>query len=130
MSSRLRAALVIGSNLLTLICAFFFTFHILVIDYFSPKVDGVKLSCIQFFVTSVISLLFSLIFESTKLSDLIGAWFPILYVGIFSCGVAYTLQIIALCFDVNKTVPNNKHKEVRPSFYFFDVQLIYKRMVF
>ena len=82
-------------DLLTLICAFFFTFHILVIDYFSPKVDGVKLSCIQFFVTSVISLLFSLIFESTKLSDLIGAWFPILYVGIFSCGVAYTLQIIA-----------------------------------
>ncbi len=82
-------------DLLTLICSFFFTIHILVIDYYSPKVDGIKMSCIQFFVTGFISLIFSLIFENPQISSLLAAWKPILYVGVFSCGIAYTLQIVA-----------------------------------
>ncbi len=81
-------------DLLTLVCSFFFTLHILVIDYYSPKVDGAKMSCIQFFVTGFISLIFSLIFEEPNISSLLAAWQPIIYVGVFSCGIAYTLQII------------------------------------
>jgi drug/metabolite transporter (DMT)-like permease len=81
-------------DLLTLICSFFFALHILVIDYYSPKVDGVIMSCIQFFVTGLISLMLSFIFESPQMSSLLAAWKPILYVGVFSCGIAYTLQIV------------------------------------
>lgn len=81
-------------DLLTLICSFFFTLHILVIDYYSPKVDGIKMSCIQFFVAGFISLILSFIFENPQMSSLLAAWKPILYVGVFSCGIAYTLQIV------------------------------------
>ena len=81
-------------DLLTLICSVFFTLHILIIDYYSPKVDGVKMSCIQFFIAGVISLIFSLIFENPQISNLFAAWKQILYVGVLSSGVAYTLQIV------------------------------------
>ena len=77
-----------------LACAVAFSFHILVIDYFSPKVDGVKLSCIQFFTCAVLSAIGMLLFEEPKLSQILAAWVPILYAGVMSCGVAYTLQII------------------------------------
>lgn len=82
-------------DLLTLICAFFFSIHILVIDYFSPKVDGVQMSSIQFFVAGIISLIASLIFENPKISAILMAWAPVLYAGVLSCGVAYTLQVVA-----------------------------------
>lgn len=81
-------------DLLVLACAVVFSFHILVIDYFSPKVDGVKLSCIQFFTCAVLSAIGMLLFEELKLSQILAAWVPILYAGVMSCGVAYTLQII------------------------------------
>ncbi len=81
-------------DLLVLVCAVAFSFHILVIDYFSPKVDGVKLSCIQFFTCAVLSAIGMLLFEEPKLSQILAAWVPILYAGVMSCGVAYTLQII------------------------------------
>ncbi|QSX05787.1 DMT family transporter [Sedimentibacter sp. zth1] len=82
-------------DLLTLVCAVFFSVHILVIDYFSPQVDGVKLSCIQFFVCGIISLICMFIFENPTISNILSAWLPILYAGVLSCGVAYTMQIIA-----------------------------------
>ena len=81
-------------DLLELLCAVSFSVHILVIDYFAPKVDGVKMSCIQFFVCGAISAAFMLIFEEPKLGQLLAAWQPVLYAGVMSCGVAYTLQII------------------------------------
>lgn len=81
-------------DLFVLVCAVAFAFHILVIDYFSPKVDGVKLSCIQFFTCAVLSAIGMLCFEEPKLSQIFAAWLPILYAGVLSCGVAYTLQII------------------------------------
>lgn len=81
-------------DLLVLACAVAFSFHILVIDYFSPKVDGVKLSCIQFSTCAVLSAIGMLLFEEPKLSQILAAWVPILYAGVMSCGVAYTLQII------------------------------------
>ena len=81
-------------DILVLCCAFFFAIHILLIDYFSSKIDNVKLSSIQFFVAAILSIIFMCIFENPKLSSILSAWFPILYAGILSCGVAYTLQII------------------------------------
>ena len=81
-------------DLLMLVCAGLFSVHILVIDYFSPMADGVKLSCIQFLVAGVLSGLFGLLFEEPKLSQLLAAWVPVLYAGVMSCGVAYTLQIV------------------------------------
>ena len=81
-------------DLLVLVCAFLFSVHILVIDHFSPKVDGVKLSCLQFLTCGILSGIPALLFEHPSFSAICQAWMPILYAGIMSCGVAYTLQII------------------------------------
>ena len=81
-------------DLLVLACALGFTVHILVIDHFSPLVDGVKMSCIQFFTCSLLSAVCMVLFETVNLSDLLHAWMPILYAGILSSGVGYTLQIV------------------------------------
>ena len=81
-------------DLLVLVCAGFFSLHILIIDYFSPKVDGVRLSCIQFFVCGLISTVIAFIFENPNVGAILSGWLPILYAGVMSCGVAYTLQII------------------------------------
>ena len=79
---------------LVLICAVLFSFHILTVDHFSPLVDGVKMSCIQFLVCGILSGIPALIFENPNITDILQAWMPILYAGILSCGVAYTLQIV------------------------------------
>lgn len=90
------------SDILLLLCALGFCFHILVIDHFSPLVDGVRMSCIQFLVSGLLSgipMLFTELIPSglsqwlMQLNTL-DAWIPILYAGICSCGIAYTLQII------------------------------------
>lgn len=77
-----------------LCCAFLFAVHILVVDYFAPKTDGVKLSCIQFLVCGIISAVPMFLFENPTLTALLQAWKPLLYAGVMSCGVGYTLQII------------------------------------
>ena len=81
-------------DFLIFICAILFSIHILIIDYFTLRVDGVKMSCIQFLVAGVLSGLFGFLFEEPKLSQLLAAWVPVLYAGVMSCGVAYTLQIL------------------------------------
>ena len=81
-------------DLFVLGCAFAFSGHILAIDYYSPKVDGVKLSCLQFLVAGVINLLMMLFTEIPTLSAIGEAWVSIAYMGVMSCGVAYTLQIV------------------------------------
>ena len=96
-------------DLLILLCALCFTGHILIIDYLSPKVDGVKLSCIQFFVAGILSIILmfpgdpALGFDLPTLGTLLDSWLPILYAGVLSCGVAYTLQIVAQA-DTDPTV--------------------------
>lgn len=80
------------------LCAIAFTFHIIVIDRFSPKVDGVKMSCIQFLVCGAICLVLTLIFDEPTLDGIRLAAVPILYTGVMSSGVAYTLQIIGQKF--------------------------------
>ena len=79
---------------LTLLCAVFFAGQILLIDKFVDKVDGVKLACTQFFVSGVINLILMFILESPDIKNILACSTAILYSGILSCGVAYTLQII------------------------------------
>ena len=88
--------LVLGKgDTLVLLCAVVFTIHILVIDYFSPKADGVRIACIQFFITGILSAIPMFLFETPRLSDIFAAAVPVLYAGVLSSGVAYTLQIVA-----------------------------------
>ncbi|MBS5142949.1 MAG: DMT family transporter [Firmicutes bacterium] len=76
------------------ICSLLFSLHILVIDHFSPLVDGIKMSCIQFFVCSAVSSIFAFTLENPSLQGIFMAWGSLLYAGILSCGIAYTLQIV------------------------------------
>lgn len=71
-----------------------FAVHILIIDHFSPKTDGVRLSCIQFFTAGIISLVPMFLFETPSVTAIISAAGPILYAGVLSSGAGYTLQIV------------------------------------
>lgn len=82
-------------DLLVLICAFCFSLHIMAIDYFSPKVDGVRMSCIQFLTCGIICAIPALLTESPDIHSILAAWMPILYAGAMSSAVGYTLQIVA-----------------------------------
>ena len=82
-------------DLLVMGCSVCFALHILVVDRFSPRVDGVRLSMIQFFVCSALSLTGALCSEHIELSSLRDCLIPILYAGILSGGMGYTLQIVA-----------------------------------
>ena len=81
-------------DFLALICAFFYGIHILCVEKFAREVEGTLLSCLQFFVGGGISLILMFIFETPNISDILAAGNPLLYSGIMSCGIAYTLQII------------------------------------
>ncbi len=91
-------------DVLLLLCAIGFTFHILVIDKYSPQCDGIRLSITQFTVASIISVIIMLIIEKPQLSDLASAWLTIVYAGAFSCAGGYTLQIIGQKYATNPTI--------------------------
>lgn len=76
------------------LCAIVYAIHILVIDYFSPRVDGVKMSCIQFLVCGIASVPFMFGMETVQVESIVEGLFPLLYAGVLSSGVAYTLQIL------------------------------------
>lgn len=76
-----------------LLCSFCFSAHIIVIDYFSVKADCAVMSCVQFFVAGLLSLPCMFLFEQPRMDYILQAWVPIVYAGIMSGGVAYTLQI-------------------------------------
>lgn len=92
------------ADILVILCALVFAVHILVVDHFSPLVDGVRMSCIQFFVSGVLTLVPMIFVEMKPFSggfatwsvpfSQMDAWITILYGGLMSCGVAYTLQIV------------------------------------
>ncbi len=82
-------------DLLVLLCAIAFSFHILVIDYFSPRADGLIISCVQFLTAGMIAWILTLLFERPSMETIVAAAIPILYAGVMSCGVAYTLQVVA-----------------------------------
>ncbi len=81
-------------EILLILCAVAFSGHILVIDHFSPHVDGVRLSCLQFFVCGIICLVIAVFTEDITLSSLKQCWLPIASSGILSAGAGYTLQIL------------------------------------
>ena len=81
-------------ELLTLGCAVVFSFHILLIDRISQELDDVRLSCLQFFVCAILSMIFMVFTEKPTLSSLLPCWLPICYTGILSSGVGYTMQIV------------------------------------
>lgn len=82
-------------DILVLLCALAFSVHILVVDHFSSRVDPVRLSCAQFLVSGLVTVAPMLVLEQPTMSAVLGAWQPILYAGVLSCGVAYTLQAVA-----------------------------------
>lgn len=79
---------------LTLVCAVFFAVHILFIDRCCHDLDGVRLACTQFFTCAFISAIFMLLLETPSWAAIKSAWLPIVYAGVFSGGVGYTLQIL------------------------------------
>lgn len=82
-------------DIFTILCALAFSLQILSVDHFAPKVDCVKLASLQFLVCGICSCVPMLLFEHPHFAQLAAAWMPILYAGILSNGVAYTLQIVA-----------------------------------
>ncbi len=82
------------ADLLLIAGAMVFTAHILVVDHYSPRVSGAALSCLQFLVVGVLSSAAMFLFEHPDISSILNAWLPLLYAGVLSSGVAYTLQII------------------------------------
>lgn len=83
---------------LLLVGAFFYGVHILVVNHFSRHINPIKTSCVQFFVVGLLSLPFMLMFENPVMANFVAAKTPILYAGILTCGVAYTLQIFGQKF--------------------------------
>lgn len=90
-------------DILLLICALCFSAHIMIISYFSPRCNGVAMSCIQFFVVGALGIVPMFVLEQPTFSAILSGWIPLLYTGVMSCGIAYTLQIVAQK-DVNETV--------------------------
>lgn len=88
---------------MVLICAFLYTGQILAVDHFAPQMDGIKLSWVEFFVTAVLASVCMFIFEAPRLENIMAAGLPLLYAGVMSTGVAYTLQVIGQK-DLNPTV--------------------------
>lgn len=84
-----------ASDWVLLLCALLFAAHILVIDAFSPRTDSVKLSLVQFVTAALFSLAGALAFEKPSLSALLDCWLPIVYAGVLSGGLGYTLEIVA-----------------------------------
>lgn len=95
---------IVFSDFLVLLCAFAYTLHILVIDHFVERHSGVELSCVQFFFAAIWSAIGMFLFESPQWSNITACLGEILYVGIFSSGIAYTLQIVAQKASRNPTV--------------------------
>ena len=81
-------------DLYVLCCAACFSFHILVIDHFVRRVDGILLSGLQFAVCGLLSAIPMFLLEKPSAGALLEGWVPLLYTGVLSSGVAYTLQII------------------------------------
>lgn len=77
-----------------LLCAVSTAAHILTVGHLAPKVDGVRLTCIQFFTCSILSWSAAFLFEKVSLAAIWQSAVPVLYTGVLSCGVAYTFQAL------------------------------------
>ena len=79
---------------ITLGCALVFSFHILIVDKYSPQTDPLQLSCAQFLIAGILSMITALLIESPTLETILLSWKPIAFAAIFSGGIGYTLQIV------------------------------------
>lgn len=79
-------------DLYTLCCALIFSLQILAVDHYAPIADNAILACIEFFTCGICSLIPMFLLEQPRMHLILAAWLPILYAGILSNGVAYTLQ--------------------------------------
>ncbi len=91
-------------DVIVFLCAVSFSFQILCVDHFIDRVDGVKLACIEFFVCGTLSLILMLVFERPDILSIVNSFKYILYLGLVSSGVGYTLQIIGQKYSDNPTV--------------------------
>ena len=82
-----------AGDLILFVSAFFWTAQILLVDRFANRVDLMELSAAQVFMTMILSFAAMSAFESPKFPAMLDAWFPILYAGVMSSGVAFTLQL-------------------------------------
>ena len=80
-------------DVLMFVGAFFWTAQILLVDKFANRVDLMELSAAQIFMTMILSFAAMFAFESPKLTAMVDAWLPIIYAGVMSSGVAFTLQL-------------------------------------
>ncbi len=90
-------------DILVFLCAIVFAAHIMIVDYYSPKTDGVIVSCIQFAICGVVCSIGALIWGQPTIAQISEGMGALLYAGVLSCGVAYTLQIVGQK-GVNPTV--------------------------
>ncbi len=84
-----------GGDILLILCAFGFAAQILAADYFVKETSGVLLSCLQFLFCGIVTLIPAIFFEHPEMSSILPAWKTLLYTGVMSSGVAFTLQIVA-----------------------------------
>jgi drug/metabolite transporter (DMT)-like permease len=91
-------------DLLLLVAAFFYGLHIIVVNHFARKANATKISCVQFFVVGLLSIPLMFSFEEPTMAGFIACKTPILYAGILTCGVAYTIQIFGQKFTSSPTV--------------------------
>ena len=97
-------SLVLGSgDIMVFLCALVFAVHIMVVDHYAAETDGVVVSCIQFLVCGIVCTAGALLWEQPTFSQITGGMTSLLYAGVMSCGVAYTLQIVGQK-GVNPTV--------------------------
>jgi len=82
-------------NFLVLISSLFWAVHVLLIDNFAKKVEPLIIACIQFLVTSFLCFIAMLFTETSTWSAIYSALAPLIYGGIISVGIGFTLQIIA-----------------------------------
>ena len=81
-------------DLYVIACAFCFALQILCVDHYAPKVDCVSLACVQFFSCGIFSAIGMVLLETPNMGNILAAWAPLLYMGVISCGVAYTFQVV------------------------------------
>lgn len=90
-----------SGDIFVFLCACAFACHIIAVDIFSPGCDGVRMSFVQFITGAIVSLPLMLVLEKPSVSEIMSSAIPILYLGIMSSGIAYTLQILGQ----KRTVP-------------------------
>lgn len=91
-------------DLVILCCALGFAGQILCIDHFAKKVDVIKMSFVQFLTSSLLSFISMLIFEKPNVNSILEVWYSVLYLGVISSGVAFTLQIVGQKYSENPII--------------------------